>query len=53
MTKQDKKLIIKKLKEIINLTRAIESTEDDQVVEMLTNYLNQDKADFMDQLYQL
>jgi len=53
MTKQDKKLIIKKLKEIINLTRAIESTEDDQVVEMLTDYLNQDKADFIDQLYQL
>jgi hypothetical protein len=53
MTKQDQKIIIKKLKDIINLTKAIESTDDDQVVEMLTNYLNQDKSDFIDQLYQL
>lgn len=54
MTKKDKKLIIKKLKEIINLTLAIEDTHDnDQLVEYLTDCLNKDKSDFVDQLYQL
>ena len=54
MTKQDKKLIIKKLKEIINLTLAIEATNNnDQLVEYLTDCLNKDKSDFIDQLYQL
>lgn len=54
MTKQDKKLIIKKLKDIINLTMAIEDTNDnDKLVEYLTDCLNKDKSDFVDQLYQL
>ena len=53
MTKQDKKVITKKLKVILNLTLAIEDTKDDQVVEFLTDCLNKDKSDFMDLLYQL
>ena len=51
--KKKEKDIDKKLESILILTQAVEETSSDEVIDFLTDLLNQEKCELMDLLYRL
>jgi len=51
--KKKKKDIDNKLENILILTRAVEETSSDEVIDFLSDLLNQEKCELMDLLYRL
>ena len=51
--KKKEKDIDKKLESILILTQAVEETSSDEVIDFLSDLLNQEKCELMDLLYRL